>query len=169
MGPTWGPPGSCRPQMGPILVPWTLLSGQPPYHGFSTPTWDQVSSQHQHHCTSSIFNCLQKYSNRFYLCFSTFIWNFIISVMMLIYVSVSNTWIFTSYCTISYHSFFWCFPGECSAHCSNAILAHGQWQRKHQSFALMALCKKNPPVTKGKKYRKCFHVIKYSTYPTQLW
>ena len=26
MGPTWGPPGSCRPQMGPLLVPWTLLS-----------------------------------------------------------------------------------------------------------------------------------------------
>ena len=22
-----GPPGSCRPQMGPMLVPWTLLSG----------------------------------------------------------------------------------------------------------------------------------------------
>ena len=28
MGPTWGPPGSCRPQMGPMLIPWTLLSGQ---------------------------------------------------------------------------------------------------------------------------------------------
>ena len=29
MGPTWGPPRSCRPQMGPIamLAPWTLLSG----------------------------------------------------------------------------------------------------------------------------------------------
>ena len=28
MGPTWDPPGSCRPQMGPILATWTLLSGQ---------------------------------------------------------------------------------------------------------------------------------------------
>ena len=27
MGPTWGPPGSCRSQMGPMLAPWTLLSG----------------------------------------------------------------------------------------------------------------------------------------------
>ena len=27
MGPTWGPPGSCRPQMGPMFAPWTLLSG----------------------------------------------------------------------------------------------------------------------------------------------
>ena len=26
MGPTWGPPGSCRPQMGLMLVPWILLS-----------------------------------------------------------------------------------------------------------------------------------------------
>ena len=27
MGPTWGPSGSCRPQMGPMFAPWTLLSG----------------------------------------------------------------------------------------------------------------------------------------------
>ena len=27
MGPTWGPPGSCRPQVGPMLAPWILLSG----------------------------------------------------------------------------------------------------------------------------------------------
>ena len=27
MGPTWGQPGSYRPQMGPMLAPWTLLSG----------------------------------------------------------------------------------------------------------------------------------------------
>ena len=27
MGPTWGPAGSCRPQMGPIMAPWTLLLG----------------------------------------------------------------------------------------------------------------------------------------------
>ena len=27
MAPTWGPRGSCRPQMGPVLAPWTLLSG----------------------------------------------------------------------------------------------------------------------------------------------
>ena len=24
MGPTWGLPGSCRPQMGPMLAPWTI-------------------------------------------------------------------------------------------------------------------------------------------------
>ena len=27
MLPTWGPPGSCRPQVDPMLAPWTLLSG----------------------------------------------------------------------------------------------------------------------------------------------
>ena len=29
MGPTWGPSGSCWPQMGPMLAPWTLLSRTP--------------------------------------------------------------------------------------------------------------------------------------------
>ena len=27
-GPTWGPPGPCRPQMGPMLAQWILLSGE---------------------------------------------------------------------------------------------------------------------------------------------
>ena len=27
MGPTWGPPGYSGPKMGPMLAPWTLLSG----------------------------------------------------------------------------------------------------------------------------------------------
>ena len=27
MGPTWGPPGSCRTQMGPVMAPWIFLSG----------------------------------------------------------------------------------------------------------------------------------------------
>ena len=27
MGPTWDPPGSCRPQMGLMLVPWTCYQG----------------------------------------------------------------------------------------------------------------------------------------------
>ena len=27
MGATRGPPGSCRPQLAPMLAPWTLLSG----------------------------------------------------------------------------------------------------------------------------------------------
>ena len=27
LGPTWGPSGSCLPQMGPMLAPWTSLSG----------------------------------------------------------------------------------------------------------------------------------------------
>ena len=29
VGPTWGPPGSWRPQVGPTLSPWMLLSGIP--------------------------------------------------------------------------------------------------------------------------------------------
>ena len=38
MGPTWGPPGSCRPQMGPTLAPLALLSGYtPPSKSLRTP------------------------------------------------------------------------------------------------------------------------------------
>ena len=33
MGPTWGPPGSCRPQIGLMLAPWTLLPGAWFYDG----------------------------------------------------------------------------------------------------------------------------------------
>ena len=35
MGPTWGPSGAGRTQVGPMLVPWTLLSGQSYYKGIS--------------------------------------------------------------------------------------------------------------------------------------
>ena len=37
MGPTWGPPGSCRPQMGPMLAPWTCYQGIVPLHVTATP------------------------------------------------------------------------------------------------------------------------------------
>ena len=33
MGPTWGPPGFCQPQMGPMLAPWTLHE---PWHWWLT-------------------------------------------------------------------------------------------------------------------------------------
>ena len=42
MGPTWGPTGSCRPQVGPMLVPWTLLSR---YFYVNTSTPDQYYSR----------------------------------------------------------------------------------------------------------------------------
>ena len=41
MGPTWGPPGSCQPQMGPMLAPWTLLLGYPAWfapNSYLTPS-----------------------------------------------------------------------------------------------------------------------------------
>ena len=33
MGPTWGPSGADRTQVGPMLAPWTLLSGAVTYTG----------------------------------------------------------------------------------------------------------------------------------------
>ena len=40
MGPSWGPPGSCRSQMSPMLAPWTLLSG---FFVFAIQQWPLVS------------------------------------------------------------------------------------------------------------------------------
>ena len=60
MGPTLGPPGSCRPQMGPMPAPWSLLSGcvyhiglyifaKMPFHGINTLTWDKATC-HNYQC-----------------------------------------------------------------------------------------------------------------------
>ena len=35
MGATWGPPGLCRSRMGPMLAPWTLLSGILLFYAYS--------------------------------------------------------------------------------------------------------------------------------------
>ena len=45
MGPTWGPPGTCRSQMGPMFAPWTLLSGSSCCRLRFTTTlvWQEVS------------------------------------------------------------------------------------------------------------------------------
>ena len=46
MGQTWGPPGSCWPQKGPVLAPWILLSGYGEVNFEFTPT-------HQDYLTGS--------------------------------------------------------------------------------------------------------------------
>ena len=50
IGPTWGPPGSCRHQMGPMLAQWILLSGirslSSQVHGIIAPCWDEYFLQH---------------------------------------------------------------------------------------------------------------------------
>ena len=51
MGPTWGPPGSCRPQMGPMLAIWILLSGTITWTNdnllslfmYASPVFDEVN------------------------------------------------------------------------------------------------------------------------------
>ena len=73
MRPTWGPPGSCRPQMGPMLAPWTLLSGAlvwypPPdidQHHFSTSLSDTCRAQPQQQKTSSDWRRLEICSTMF--------------------------------------------------------------------------------------------------------
>ena len=39
MGPTWVPPGSCRPQLGPMLASWTLISGKLMFCVSVSHTW----------------------------------------------------------------------------------------------------------------------------------
>ena len=36
MGPAWGPSGADRTQVGPMLAPWTLLTGGPPHDEYHT-------------------------------------------------------------------------------------------------------------------------------------
>ena len=43
MGPTWGPRGTDRTQVGPMLAPWTLLSGS---HNRSR-TYSEIHPLHQ--------------------------------------------------------------------------------------------------------------------------
>ena len=47
MGPTWGPSGSCRTQMGPMLAPWTLLSG---VYFIMFSSWDLRKSHDYNFC-----------------------------------------------------------------------------------------------------------------------
>ena len=61
MGPAWGPPGSYRPQMCPMLAPWTLLSGfsylmETCYITWShQPPWPSVGGAYCFQCDSSMF------------------------------------------------------------------------------------------------------------------
>ena len=48
MGPTWGPPGSCRSQMGPMLAPWTLISGTPEYGAPPLPALENTINSMQY-------------------------------------------------------------------------------------------------------------------------
>ena len=43
IGPIWGPPGSCRPQMGPILAPWILLSGPILWNATDTTAYNKMN------------------------------------------------------------------------------------------------------------------------------
>ena len=47
MGPTWDSPGSCWPQMGPMLAPLTLLSGKVPVMQKTLPCLDSIMSDNR--------------------------------------------------------------------------------------------------------------------------
>ena len=66
-GPTWGPSGADRTQMGPMLAPWTLLSGQL-FHGdhlqkMLKKTRFHIQPQHlECRCQAS---CIEKFSTKY--------------------------------------------------------------------------------------------------------
>ena len=45
MGPSWGPPGSCRSLMSPMMTPWTLQSGNPYINLIPITTVETVEQQ----------------------------------------------------------------------------------------------------------------------------
>ena len=73
MGSTWGPPGSCRPKMGPMLAPRTLLSGW-----IWKPNWWQIFPD---------LSVLYKYSHPLILHIANIIHS------RLHYIFVSKTWL----------------------------------------------------------------------------
>ena len=72
MGPTWGLPGADRTQVGPMLAPWSLLSGHPCY-------WRRITGLVHERCNSSALAmelCLtctnpSVHSNDLIACFNT--------------------------------------------------------------------------------------------------
>ena len=62
--PTWGPPGSCRPQMGPMMSPWTLLWGisycaKMTLTSIVSEVWPGLDNC-SFNCCSSIVACLER-------------------------------------------------------------------------------------------------------------
>ena len=69
MGPTWGPPGPCRPQVGPISASWTLLLGDWPNVSRTIP-WLTVTvtvphSTFLHHCFLALVDSVDEEPDRF--------------------------------------------------------------------------------------------------------
>ena len=61
MGPRWGPTGSCRPQMGPMLAPWTLLSGWPFW--VESPVMTNNAETYPYHAVMYIMHGFTWYMN----------------------------------------------------------------------------------------------------------
>ena len=70
MGPTWGPPGSCRPQMGPMLAPLILLLGKYPVmtcagpgHSWSVYTYISKEPNQYSRCDTPFLGALFPVAN----------------------------------------------------------------------------------------------------------
>ena len=68
MGPTWGPSGADRTQVGPMFVPWTLLSGDITQYSFLLPLVTYSVSRIHHYR----FTCSNKLKG---------VWSFIVTLI----------------------------------------------------------------------------------------
>ena len=99
MGQTWDPPGSCRPQLGPMLAPWTLLSGKQEDGRASPPSMALTCSQ----CIPVIFKCL----NNTLILYGTWLIAFLTFFTLCILATYHNLILFNFWFAILYHSQIW--------------------------------------------------------------
>ena len=158
-GPTWGPPGSCQPQMSPMLAPCILLSG---YFNSS-----------EHSFTDTIFKYLYDY---YYCCccYHHHHYYYYYHYYYYHYLIVDN----------DFEKHAWC-GSDCSHYCdvimrvmvfqitSLAIVystVHSSRSKKTSKLRVTGICAWNSPVTgkiprtNGQWRGKCFHLMTSSCY-----
>ena len=109
MGPTWGPPGSCRSQMGPMLAPWALLSGWVliDINICKGPSVGDVTSTENyppHHLLRPLLEWL----------LTRRVW-----LSWIIHTSLVLVWLFCKFVGYIHHNFQGCLPGRGVIGCTN--------------------------------------------------
>ena len=132
MGPTWGPPGSCRPQMGPMLAPWTLLSGL--LHPDGGHQGSHKAHQAEYSCGLSIY-CPVSHKQQYRQHCNNSDKTPDFKLPKSPHTSPSRTSL--SVYDVSYHR---------ALECLFNILFGRTWM-KHQRPALLAVCEVNTPVS----------------------
>ena len=138
MGPTWGPPGSCRPQIGPMLASWTLLSGE------TCPVWyfTGCSVYRYKRINSKTFRWIRHTYNKIWLTMNGFVRNTRVPydhVLLSLTYSLCN--IINTWSTDRLYFFFFIL----SFVCTYVFLIFFYIQMPHFLFGLLPLYPPPPP------------------------